>query len=43
MRIRAESVKPNHPVYHYGLKNISGWEAKSQRKNGIFSAVIALS
>ncbi len=24
------SAKYNHPVYHYGLKNISGWGAKSQ-------------
>ena len=36
MRIRAESVKPNHPVYYYGLKNVSDWEAKSQQKKWNF-------
>ena len=30
------SIQSNHPIYHYGIKNISGWGAKSQRNKWNF-------
>ena len=34
--LEQRSAKSNHPIYHYGIKNISGWGAKSQRKKWNF-------